>query len=952
MGRARFCFAPLLLWWWSWTWSTFSLGFSHFFATAWITPVDPHYRKSSTALADYFPLSNEPSNVKDSKISRNANKNEPAFSHGSPCMSRRELGRFTAGTTTAVAMAALGLDPSEVNAEVESITASSGQPMPEIPPYSSVRQYKTLVLANGLHVLLVSDTRMLQSFAAALSIGGAGQFSDPKDLPGCAHLMEHMILGEKLSSQGDFEDWLDPRDGTSNGFTAYDNVCFHFSCLNIYFQDALQRFASLFVSENVIRACYNDEALRREILRVNSELDFENTNTRYLTKNFVNSEHPFSRFARGSLETLERRPREAGINVPSRLVSFFHRYYQPNEAILVVLASFSLETLARWVTPFSATLSKFPLPHQSRYYPGSFLQGGRRLKHMILARKAQQQSSVVHGDKVEVECMSFEWIVNFNYTKAIRAGDPCTTGTQMAFLLSQIFCRRGPGSFYFFLIRRGWAPVGSVGVPKFSVPVEVSGFQMLKLDIPLTIAGFVNRALVVAAVYDYLDFLKRGETFSVSRELVTQWATMAKLFGYTLANRPPDPIELTQDVQMYGLNAVSAIGNGKWYRFPSPEDRPAIRSLAMRLSKTLSMMSDPDTAVVIVTAGAKALSESKLPALTSNKWIAEPISGSQFIYDDMLGLPTQVEELVLNRLINREELIPPALNPLVPLALRPARSQTKYYTYPLMSLRQPRNTFRGDQTPLFTNKNGWFIWNQDKDIFPLPQGPPERTCRSAFIIQLLSSRPARANVRAAARALLFRVSLDIALSDLAEFGAPGALAYDISFNRYGMRIAVLGISQNLVSYTRRLCRRFVDHPTELFKGPEIFPRSTVRATTLEVNRARDRISPVRKRTLVSSIRSSTTYETAAEGIAFLKSLDGAVCFSQGDLLRKEVEDLVDDLIAIFEKVTADGTQRSLRSAFPDIKDLLYDPVWKPRSALPCGTTGVPLIADSCGRVPR
>jgi hypothetical protein len=99
--------------------------------------------------------------------------------------------------------------------------ASSGSDTTCI-PYSSVRKYKSIKLGNGMQVLLVSD-RMARQSTAAVSIGGAGQFSNPADLDGLAHLMEHMILSSKNRSRRigqkskDFEEWLSDYDGSSNG---------------------------------------------------------------------------------------------------------------------------------------------------------------------------------------------------------------------------------------------------------------------------------------------------------------------------------------------------------------------------------------------------------------------------------------------------------------------------------------------------------------------------------------------------------------------------------------------------------------------------------------------------------------------------------------------------------------------------------------------------------------
>lgn len=107
-------------------------------------------------------------------------------------------------------------------------------------------------------MVLVKDTQAQRS-SVALTIDGAGQFSDPEDVPGLAHLMEHIVLSsskartkviqrkarriwrtglndqvgvvrdDDISNEQDFEDWIADNEGDSNAFTAPGFVCFHFN---------------------------------------------------------------------------------------------------------------------------------------------------------------------------------------------------------------------------------------------------------------------------------------------------------------------------------------------------------------------------------------------------------------------------------------------------------------------------------------------------------------------------------------------------------------------------------------------------------------------------------------------------------------------------------------------------------------------------------------------------
>jgi insulysin len=703
--------------------------------------------------------------------------------------SRRDF--LASGPMAAALATALGGAGDESSAQAA--TPPTAQPSNDVfsaqIPYSSVRRYKTITLPNKLKVLLVSDKRAFRS-SAALSVGEAGQFADPKGLPGLAHLMEHMVSSCNSKSAfrqpKDFEDWLSDQEGASNAFTAYDTVCFHFSSPGTAFPEALERFAGLFSQQDVERICRDDKILQREIRRVDSELDFDDAFTQALclTQTFVNPEHPYARFARGDLDTLERLPKEAGIDVGARLIDFFRKKYQPSRAVLVVVGPQEIGALERWVAPFSYALSreipKDSVPLARRSYPGGFLIGNRP-KQMVLYRKQGDSSA---------EKLSFEWNLDLDYGDMMIPGKQSVTATQLGFILAQVLGRRGPGSLYVFLLRRGWIPSGSSGVPHITIPIEVSGFQILKLEINLSLDGFINRSAVVAAVYDSIEALRNRGALSLSRNQVAQYATIAKLHGYVLAPRPPDAVELSLDAQLYGLGDSVGVGSGAWYLFPSTEDRGVFGPLQQTVSTMLSRMSDPENAVIIVTAGNEAIAKSKpvifgeaLPGLSSQRWRTEPTTGARFCFDDMLGLTARVEELVLTRLVDRDELQPPVLNPFVPaITLLPTRATNKSGDRQNMNedvlYRTARDTKSDDNRSMrvqaipVKDGNEWVILNAaaGQAGLPLPRLPPEANCRCAFVIQLLSSRPARADIRQAAKGELWRLSLQGSITDLIELG--------------------------------------------------------------------------------------------------------------------------------------------------------------------------------------
>jgi insulysin len=850
-------------------------------------------------------------------------------------------------------------------------------------PYSSIRRYKTITLNNGMSVILVSDQRA-STANLALTVGGAGQWADPFQLPGLAHLMEHMILSilidsSKLStsksatkSLRDFEDWVADQEGASNGFTAYDSVTFHFTCPDIVLNEALERFAQLFIQSNVEDYCRRDFIVKREIRRVDSELDFDSelTQAAYLSKDFVNFEHPYSRFSAGSLYTLERRPRLTGVDVGESLIDFFVKKYQAKDTVLVVIGRQDVSTLEKMVSPFAATMSRvIPDYPKQRYYPGAFL-AGNRLKHIILYSGGMTSR--------DAKKMSFEWSFQFDYSSLNDASQSRVTATHVAFVMSQALCRRGPGSLYSFLKRRGWVANGTANIPRVSVPVDVSLFQIIKLDLSLTTEGVANRAGVLAAVYDCLKASFQTTPQSLARNMYEQYATLAKLHGYILAPRPPDAVELGMDAQVYGVDAVS---KGDWYRFPS--DPQSLQQLQQVIKDEVAdKLLDPTQALVIVQAGneeirrsSASVSVNSIPPLTSQRWLVEPTTRARFCYDYMLPVQTRVEPVMLARLVAEQEILAPVFNPLIPAKLRLPRQEVTtaivttnandllvYNSTTIVlgstgenkaALASSSAAVESDDTARrIRDGDDWILLDPGPGIvgISVPRSPPESSCRAVFVLQLLSPRPARANVRQAAQAELWKQSFELAGNDLAELGAPAGLSYDVSFNKFGLRIVFLGISQNIASYARRLSRILVRHSQTLLEGPEILAASITTAAVNNAKRARG-ISAARRQTLISSLRRSTAHEAAAEGLTFLASCSCAICFAQGDILYDEAASLMKELSEIFQPYVS-GKVQGPTAAVPTIGDLTYAPTWKPRSASICAIPGIPLVCDACGRLPR
>ena len=74
-----------------------------------------------------------------------------------------------------------------------------------------------------------SSSSGLKKSAAGLCVS-AGSFSDPADMPGLAHFLEHMVFmgSEKYPDENSFDDFIQRTGGTDNAHTDCETTVFYF----------------------------------------------------------------------------------------------------------------------------------------------------------------------------------------------------------------------------------------------------------------------------------------------------------------------------------------------------------------------------------------------------------------------------------------------------------------------------------------------------------------------------------------------------------------------------------------------------------------------------------------------------------------------------------------------------------------------------------------------------
>uniref|UniRef100_A0A7N8XCR9 Nardilysin b (N-arginine dibasic convertase) n=1 Tax=Mastacembelus armatus TaxID=205130 RepID=A0A7N8XCR9_9TELE len=185
--------------------------------------------------------------------------------------------------------------------------------------------------------------------AAALCIS-VGSFSDPDDLPGLAHFLEHMVFmgSEKYPAENGFDAFLKKHGGSDNASTDCERTIFQFDVQRKYFREALDRWAQFFICPLMI-----EDAIDREVEAVDSEYQLARPSDSHrkemLFGSLAKPGHPMGKFCWGNAQTLKHEPREKKINTYQRLRDFWKRYYSAHYMTLTVQSKESLDTLEQWV---------------------------------------------------------------------------------------------------------------------------------------------------------------------------------------------------------------------------------------------------------------------------------------------------------------------------------------------------------------------------------------------------------------------------------------------------------------------------------------------------------------------------------------------------------------------------------------------------------------------------
>eukprot|EP01112_Ceratiomyxa_fruticulosa_P016038 TRINITY_DN4811_c0_g1_i2.p1 TRINITY_DN4811_c0_g1~~TRINITY_DN4811_c0_g1_i2.p1 ORF type:complete len:988 (+),score=198.79 TRINITY_DN4811_c0_g1_i2:178-3141(+) len=349
--------------------------------------------------------------------------------------------------------------------------------VPTISPQDK-RDHKCIILENGLKVSLISDRECTKA-AACMNVH-VGALSDPDDIPGLAHFLEHMLfLGtEKFPSETEYSSYIQGHSGRKNASTGPEETNYYFDIDPNFLYGALERFSQFFTCP-----LFTESATSREINAVDSEhsKNIQEDSRRFhaLFRELCKPHHPLRKFATGNLETLGNVE-----NLRQRLLDFHKTYYSASIMSLCIIGKNDLQTLEKWVLEFFASIVS-----NGRSKP--VFQGSGYIEKESLPLR------VLNPPVKNWRSLYLLWPLKKSYKEFWREKPDG--------FITHLLGHEGNGSVLSCLRKRGWANDLNAGFFK-----ECTFYSVLSCQIQITEKGFEHKDEIVRLVFQYIKLMVEG----------------------------------------------------------------------------------------------------------------------------------------------------------------------------------------------------------------------------------------------------------------------------------------------------------------------------------------------------------------------------------------------------------------------------------------------------------
>ena len=637
-------------------------------------------------------------------------------------------------------------------------------------PLLDNRSYRVIKLPNQLEALLIHDPDTDKA-SAAMDVD-VGAFSDPEDMPGMAHAVEHLLFmgTEKVMhththnrlldgftntspyqypGENDYSSYLTKFGGHSNAFTASTSTNYYFelsasaksnspsSSTNTSKESlasipkdqaplygALDRFSQFFV-----KPLFSEGSLDRELKAVDSEnkknLQTDVWRLNQLNKSLASKKHPFHKFSTGNFKVLHDDPIARGVQIRDAFIDFYQQHYSANRMKLAVLGKESLDEQQAWVEELFTDVQDQALPKLR--WDGVPLYDDEEVGTQVFAKPVMDQRNLD---------------VYFTYPDEEDLYE-----SQPSRYISHLIGHEGPGSVLAYLKAKGWANALSAG----GHPV-CPGSALFMLQVRLTEDGLKHYKDIVKVIFQYFAMLRE--------EPPQEWIVdeMIKLAAVDFKYMQKAPASTT-------VSRYSGV-----MQKPLPRDKllsgqALIKKFNPEAIKRGLAHFDPDHFRIV-------LISKELPVETNSK---EHWYGTEYKYEKIPEEFIQEMKKAANSSADERpsELHLPAKNEFVPQRLDVEKKEVEQ---PLMA---PK---------LIRNEDNVRTWFKKDDRFWVPKANIQLRLRSPL---------ANASPLTALMSQLYREVVEDALVEYAYDAEIAGLAYSLSSHAQGLDVSVNGYNDKM-----------------------------------------------------------------------------------------------------------------------------------------------------------
>jgi len=328
----------------------------------------------------------------------------------------------------------------------------------------------------------------LKMSAAGLCIN-MGSFSDPTDIPGLAHFLEHMVFmgSKKFPDENSFDAFNRKVGGSDNASTDCETTIFYFETPRRHFHEGLDRFAQFFISPLM-----KQDSMEREREAVDSEfqmaLPSDFNRKELLFGSLAKAGHPMTKFMWGNHKSLTPEGM-SDEEVHKRLHEFRERHYTAQSMCLAIQGQQTLDTLQAWVEETFSEVQNNQLERE-------------KFDSMTGPFQTENFSKIYRIIPVQ---NVYQIDLNWAYPALLSAYK-----VKPLHYLSWIIGHEGRGSLISYFRRKVWALALTAGNAGDGFEYN-STYSIFSITITLTKEGYNNLDKVLEAVFGYIKMLKENE---------------------------------------------------------------------------------------------------------------------------------------------------------------------------------------------------------------------------------------------------------------------------------------------------------------------------------------------------------------------------------------------------------------------------------------------------------